>query len=121
MTAPSVPLSRFHSAVLDYRAHRMSLDAFLAILRDCEGVILVSGDSPQAAAPLVHRRTGSTPCLIVFSTFAFARRHAARHASYRPWLTGLWWLISGMPPDWGLLINPGGPSLRLEAADLKTE
>jgi hypothetical protein len=118
MTPPSLPLSGFHSAVLDYRSHRTSLDSFLAVLRDCEGVILVSGNSPLAAMPLVHRRTGTAPCLVVFSTFAFARRHAARHAAYRPWLTGLWWLVSGMPSDWGILINPGGPSVRLEAPDL---
>ena len=121
MTPATLPLSGFHSAVLDYRAHRMSLEAFLGILRACEGVILVEGDSPQAAAPLVHRRTGAVPCLVVFSTFDFARRYGARHAGYRPWLTGLWWLISGMPPDWGILINPGGPSVRLDAAELRAD
>jgi len=116
-----LPLSSFHSAVLDYRAHRMSLDAFLDILRTCEGVILVEGDSPQAAAPLVHRRTGAATCLVVFSSFDFARRHADNHAGYRPWLTGLWWLVSGMPPDWGILINPGGPSVRLDAAEIHAD
>lgn len=118
MTTPSLPLSGFHSAVLDYRAHRVPIDAFLATLRNCEGVILVAGNSPFAAAPLVHRRRCAAPCLVVFSSFAFARRHAARHAGYRPWLTDLWWLVSGMPSDWGLLINPGGPSVRLEAHEI---
>jgi len=119
MTPPSLPLSGFHSAVLDYRARRISPEAFRDILRDCEGVILVSGDSPQAAAPLVHRRPGAAPCLVVFTTFDFARQHAVRHAGYRPWLTNLWWLVSGMPPDWGILINPGGPSVRLEAREIR--
>lgn len=115
---PPLPLPEFHAAVLDYRARRIGIDAFADTLRRCEGVILVAGDSPQAATPLVRQRAGTAPCLVVFSGFPLARRHAARHPGYRPWLTALWWLVSGMPPDWGILVNPGGPSVRLEAADL---
>lgn len=115
MTSSRRALAAFHRAVLDVRAHRVAVEDFQRTLYASEGLILINGTHPTVATPRVSTARGPS-CLVVFSTQALARKDAAQHPGYWPWQTELWWLVAGLPGDWGLLINPGGPTIRLDAA-----
>jgi len=116
MTTIPIALAGFHSAVLDYRAHRTALGTFLVSLRASQGYILVEGTSARDARPLIFNDHDTTR-LVLFSKEGLAARCAARHPDYHPWLTDLWWLVEGMPKRWGIVVNPGGPRVRIDAAD----
>lgn len=115
MTPSPIALAGFHSAVLDYRAHRTDLKALLTTLRASQGLILVDGTSALDARPLLTM-AACLACLVLFSTEPLAYRYAAAHPSHHPWLTDLWWLVAGMPRHWGMDINPEGPRVRIEAS-----